>query len=81
MLHELKQISFFLVNNNIAVFFFALLIGGITYVYKLFINRQPILEITRHIKEKEKESACIVLSSNYLIYLKSWIGLGFLRLI
>ncbi|XP_078323392.1 uncharacterized protein LOC111126901 isoform X2 [Crassostrea virginica] len=44
-------------NNYIAVFLFAMIIGGITLVYKLFINRQPISERTRHtyIKEKGKE--------------------------
>nr|XP_022326705.1 uncharacterized protein LOC111126399 isoform X2 [Crassostrea virginica] len=41
-------------NNYIAVFFFAMIIGGITFVYKLLINRQPTFERTRHNEEKEK---------------------------
>ena len=45
-----------------------MIIGGITFVYKLLINRQPTFERTRHNEEKEKRPVCIVLSSNCLIY-------------
>ena len=67
---QISSIILFFVDNYFAVYFFALviIIGVIIFVYKLLINRQPIFERTRHIKEKEKRPVCSLVKQVFELF-------------